>query len=91
VDALDEPGQAPTGEVLPSSARQAFVEVYFDHRDWAEEWFARPEVRTALLGSGWARVHGVRLQEECGLDRRGPALADLVAQELGDQGLADQR
>jgi hypothetical protein len=69
--ALDEPGQAPTGEVLASSSRHAFVEVYFDHRDWAEDWFALPDVRSALLGSGWARVHGIRVQEECGLDRRG--------------------
>lgn len=68
--ALDEPGQAPTGELLPSTTRQAFLEIYFDHRDWAEDWFAIPDVRSALLGGGWSRVHGVRVDEECGLDRR---------------------
>jgi hypothetical protein len=67
---IDEPGQAPTGEVLASTQRQSFVEIFFDHRDWAEEWFGRDAVRSALLGSGWARVHGVRVTEECGLDRR---------------------
>jgi hypothetical protein len=67
---IDEPGQAPTGEKLEATPRQAFLEVYFDHRDWAEEWFVQDPVRAALLGVGWARVHGVRVAEECGLDRR---------------------
>ena len=67
---LDEPGQAPTGRSLAHTGRQAFLELHFDQREWAEEWFAAGEVRAALAGSGWARVHGVRVEEECGLDRR---------------------
>lgn len=67
---IDEPGQRPTGELLPHSTRHAFLEAYFDHREWAEEWFVRPEVRRAVLGDGWGRVQGARVHEECGLDRR---------------------
>jgi hypothetical protein len=67
---VDEPGQRGTGERLPETQRQAFVELYFDQPEWAEEWFRREDVRAALLGDGWARTHGVRIDEECGLDRR---------------------
>ena len=69
-EAVDEPGQRSTGERLPVSSRQAFVELYFDQQEWAEEWFARPDVRRALLGTGWGAARGVRVYEECGLDRR---------------------
>ena len=69
-EAIDEPGQRPTSERLPQTLRQGFVELYFDQREWAEDWFARSDVRAALQGEGWGRVHGVRVHEECGLDRR---------------------
>lgn len=69
-EAVDEPGQRSTGEPLPETSRQAFVELYFDQAEWAEEWFRRDDVRSALLGEGWALSHGVRVSEECGLDRR---------------------
>jgi hypothetical protein len=67
---IDEPGQRGTGERVPATSRQAFLELYFDQPQWAEEWFRRDDVRSALLGEGWARAHGVRVDEECGLDRR---------------------
>jgi hypothetical protein len=69
-EALDEPGQRSTGERLRTSTRQAFVELYFDQQEWAEQWFARADVRKALLGQGWGAAYGVRVEEECGLDRR---------------------
>lgn len=68
--AVDEPGQRPTGVQLDQSSRQAFLELYFDQQQWAEEWFVRPDVRRALLGGGWGAARGARIREECGLDRR---------------------
>ena len=67
---VDEPGQRSTGKRLPETSRQAFLELYFDQSEWAEEWFRRDDVRSVLLGEGWALSHGVRVTEECGLDRR---------------------
>lgn len=67
---VDEPGQRGTGERLAETPRQAFVELYFDQPEWAEEWFARDDVRSALLGEGWGLTCGARVAEECGLDRR---------------------
>lgn len=71
---VDEPGQRGTGIRLPETARQGFVELYFDQPEWAGEWFAREDVRAALLGPdeglAWDRVVGVQVHEECGLDRR---------------------
>lgn len=69
-ESVDEPGQRSTGELLPSSLRHAFVELYFDQREWADKWFARRDVRSALTGAGWGLVQGARVHEECGLDRR---------------------
>lgn len=69
-DPVDEPGQRSTGVPLPDTPRQGFVELYFDQAEWAGEWFAREDVRAALLGEGWGRAGGVRVVEECGLDRR---------------------
>lgn len=67
---IDEPGQRGTGQRLPETSRQAFVELYFDQPEWAGEWFRREDVRAALLGEGWGLAHGVRVHEECGFDRR---------------------
>lgn len=69
-DPVDEPGQRSTGERLPDTLRHGFLELYFDQAEWAGEWFARDDVRAALLGEGWGRACGVRVVEECGLDRR---------------------
>jgi hypothetical protein len=67
---VDEPGQRGTGERLSETSRQAFLELYFDQPQWAEEWFRRDDVRSVLVGEGWALAHGVKVAEECGLDRR---------------------
>ncbi|MGI5159141.1 hypothetical protein [Microbispora sp. CA-102843] len=67
---VDEPGQRPLPRILPSTSCQAFLELYFDQREWAEEFFARPVVRAVLQDRFWAAAHGYRVEEQCGLDRR---------------------
>jgi hypothetical protein len=67
---VDEPGQRGTGERLAETSRQAFLELYFDQPEWAGEWFRRDDVRAALVGECWGLTSGVRVAEECGLDRR---------------------
>ncbi|MEY9211779.1 hypothetical protein NI17_008785 [Thermobifida halotolerans] len=67
---VDEPGQRPLPRMLSTTPRQAFVECYFDQREWAEEFFARPAVRAVLQNRFWAAAHGYRVAERCGLDRR---------------------
>lgn len=67
---VDEPGQRPLPETLPTTSRQAFLEFYFDQHEWAQEFFARPAVRAVLQDRYWAAVHGYRIEEQCGLDRR---------------------
>jgi hypothetical protein len=67
---IDEPGQRPLPTFLPGTCKQAFLEFWFDQQEWAEEWFRRPAVRTALQDPAWALARGYRVDEECGLDRR---------------------
>jgi hypothetical protein len=67
---VDEPGQRPLRRLLPATTAQAFVEVYADHADWAEEWLARPEVRAVVQDPWWGVARCYRVAEECGLDRR---------------------
>lgn len=67
---LDEPGQRPTGRVLPETARSAYLELWFDHADWADEWFARPAVAAVLQDAWWGGARTYRVHEERGLDRR---------------------
>jgi hypothetical protein len=67
---VDEPGQRSLPRMLPATSRQAFLELYFDQREWAEEWFARPGVRRVLQDPYWKPVRGYRVRERCGLDRR---------------------
>lgn len=67
---LDEPGQRPTGRMLPDTARSAFVELWFDHTDWADEWLARPAVAAVLQDAWWAAARTYQVHEECGMDRR---------------------
>jgi hypothetical protein len=69
-EAVDEPGQRPLDRPLPETTKQGFLEFYFDQREWADEWFARPEVGQALSDPFWAVARGYRVEEECGLDRR---------------------
>ncbi|GAA4554436.1 hypothetical protein [Pseudonocardia xishanensis] len=68
--AIDQPGQRLSAELLPRSNRTAFISVYFDQEEWAQEWFGRDDVRAAVLGTGWSAVRGAKIDEECGLDRR---------------------
>lgn len=67
---VDEPGQRPLPRMLPGTRRQAFLECYFDQREWAEDFFARPAVRAVLQDRFWAAANGHRVTEQCGLDRR---------------------
>ncbi len=67
---VDEPGQRPLPRMLPVTRRQAFLEFYFDQREWAEEFFARDAVRAVLRDRFWAAAVGHRVTEQCGLDRR---------------------
>jgi len=67
---IDEPGQRALPTLLPETCKQAFLEFWFDQQEWAEEWFRRPEVSTALRDPAWALARGYRVDEECGLDRR---------------------
>lgn len=67
---VDEPGQRPLPEMLPETPRQAFLEFYFDQHEWAQGFFDRPVVRAVLQDRFWATVHGYRIEEQCGLDRR---------------------
>lgn len=69
-EAVDEPGQRPLGRLLPQTRRHAYVEVYADHPDWAQEWFAQPAVADVLRDPWWDTVRCYRVAEECGLDRR---------------------
>ena len=67
---IDEPGQRPLRRLLPTTSAQAFVEVYADHADWAEEWLARPAVRAVVQDPRWGVARCYRVAEECGLDKR---------------------
>jgi hypothetical protein len=67
---VDEPGQRPTGRPLPDTLRVGFVEIYADQAEWVEEWFREPEVADLLAARDWGDVLAVRVEEECGLDRR---------------------
>lgn len=67
---VDEPGQRPLRRMLPETGTAAFVEIYADHPDWADEWFALPEVRSVLQDPWWRQARCYRVAEECGLDRR---------------------
>lgn len=67
---IDEPGQRPLRRLLPSTSTHAFIEIYADHADWAEEWLARPAVRAVVQDPWWGTARCYRVAEECGLDRR---------------------
>lgn len=67
---VDEPGQRPLRRPLPSTPAQAFLELYADHADWAEEWLSRPAVRGVVQDSWWGVARCYRVAEESGVDRR---------------------
>lgn len=44
IEPIEEPSQRPLPQALPGTDRHAFVEVYADHHDDADDWFRRPEI-----------------------------------------------
>ena len=67
--AVDEPGQAYTGRYRERTGMHAIDEMYFDHTVWAEEFFASPAVRPALLARSGVRVAVYAVAELVGVDR----------------------
>lgn len=65
-----EPGQVPTGRLLPETTKHAYMEWYFDHQEWGDDFFAVDDVRRALQEAPFAVANGYHVQEKCGLDRR---------------------
>ena len=68
--AVTEPGQAYAGRYLPSTTMCGIDELYFDHRDWAAEFFRSPPVREALTLDPAVRVGVYAVEELVGVDRR---------------------
>lgn len=65
-----EAGQRLTGRFHPETLRLAYLEFYFDHEEWGDEFFARPGVREALQDPFYGAVNGYHVQERCGFDHR---------------------
>lgn len=64
-----EPGQAYGGTLLEETTMDVIQELYFDHRDWGEEFFADPEVVAVLREANCSRIGGYRVEELVGVDR----------------------
>ena len=67
--AVDEPGQAYTGQYQERTPMLAIDEFYFDHTVWAEEFFAGPTVRPALFARTGVRVAVYAVSELVGVDK----------------------
>ena len=71
-DDLREPGQGITSRLVDESQRLAYLEIYFDHQEWGEEFFAREDVQSLVrrpeLGPGW--VSGYHVLERAGHEKR---------------------
>lgn len=67
--AVAEPGQAYTGSYRERTGMCAIDEMYFDHTVWAEEFFASPSVRPALMARTGVRVAVYAVAELVGVDR----------------------
>ena len=65
-----EPGQVPTERLLPETTKHAYLEWYFDHQEWGDDFFAAHNVRRALQDAPFAIANGYHVHEACGLDRR---------------------
>jgi hypothetical protein len=52
--AIREPGQQPTGRVLPASDRVMMLELYFDDSDWGDRFFASPPLVELVGASGFS-------------------------------------
>lgn len=70
--AMREPGQRPTGRILPDSTRLAFLEIWFDEQIWGEEFFCRPELLALQTSSVFApaAITAYRVDERSPHDRR---------------------
>ncbi len=66
--AVDEPGQAYTGRYLETTSMIGIDELYFDHRDWAEECFRG--LAELLLPQPEVRIGLYAVEELVGVDRR---------------------
>jgi hypothetical protein len=67
---IDEPGQRPLGRPLAETTKQAYLEIYFDQQEWAEDWFARPVVHALLADPCFAMSRVYRVEEQCQVDKR---------------------
>ncbi|WP_114423141.1 hypothetical protein [Nocardioides houyundeii] len=67
-----EPGQRITSRSASDSSRVSYLEIYFDHQEWGEEFFARADVQDSVRSSpfapGW--VAGYHVLERAGHDKR---------------------
>ncbi|TYL54969.1 hypothetical protein FXB39_05030 [Nocardioides sp. BGMRC 2183] len=71
-DDMREPGQRITSRRKPGSERMAYVEIYFDHQEWGEEFFASDDVGGLMVAAGFGPddVAGYHALERAGLDVR---------------------
>jgi hypothetical protein len=64
----------PGGSISPGYVEEprtlAIEELYFDNRDWGDEFFGRPEVLELLHRSPLGRVEGYAVSETIGIDER---------------------
>jgi hypothetical protein len=70
VGPMEHPGQRPLRRPLESTTKLAFIEFLFDQHEWAQEWFARPDVLALLRNPAFDGVTGHRVELRCGLDNR---------------------
>jgi hypothetical protein len=70
VGAMEHPGQRPLRTPLESTTKLGFIEFLFDQHEWAQEWFARPEVLAMFRNPVFAGVTGHRVDLQCGFDNR---------------------
>ena len=69
-EAVDEPGQRSVPRLVEHSTKVGFLECYFDQQEWADDFFALPQVRTLLRDPAFASIRGYRIDEGCGFDHR---------------------
>jgi hypothetical protein len=66
----NEPSQVQPGWPLPQPTRLAYLEFYFDHQQWGDEFFARPAVLDLVTDPAFGPPHGYHIEEKCGFDKR---------------------
>jgi hypothetical protein len=70
VGPMEQPGQKPLRAPLDSTSKLAFIEFLFDQHEWAQEWFASPEVLAVLRNPAFDGVIGHRVELRAGFDNR---------------------